>query len=183
MMSGKPAEVQIEDREYNSYLAVKMEGAPMDIEALCNASACTTDPNATEVDEILNLEERESEWSGTATFSLMVLAIIVGVYSILLFCFLAFQLVGRAIPEDGVPGDNNEQLSLVTTELQVLQFCNINKTVYLNSDAAKAHGKRKRRILDNITGSVESGSMMGVMGPRYVHYLSTGFCINILRKS
>lgn len=173
MMSGKPAQVEIEDTEYNSYLAVKMEGAPMDIEALCNASACTIDPNAAEIDETLSLEERESEWSGSATFSMIVLIVIIGAFLLLLFCFIVSYLIGRAksTTEDGDRGEYNTQTNLYDGASQILQFYNINKTVYLKTRAAKAYGKRKRKILDNISGSIRSGSLMGIMGPRYDHLL------------
>ena len=168
-MSGKPAEVEIEDTEYNSYLAVKMEGAPMDIEALCNASACTTGSNSAETEEIVNLVERESEWSVAATFSLIVLAILAGVSLVLLVCFLVFYLIGRTTAAGCDHGDSDEQHTLGKNSSQVLEFRNISKTVYLKSNVAKSHGNRKSKILDGISGSVKSGSMMGVMGPRCVH--------------
>ena len=172
MMSGKPAQVEIEDTEYNSYLAIKMEGAPMDIEALCNASACTVDPNA-EIDESLKLEERESEWSGAATFSLIVLTVIIGVFLLLMFCLVVSHLIVRAntATGSGDRGDYNMQPNIKDETSQLLQFCNIKKTVYLKPSASKAYGKRKRKILDDISGSVKSGSLMGIMGPRYVSLL------------
>ena len=173
MMTGKPAEVVIEDTGYNSHLMVKMEGAPMDIEALCNASSCTVEANTT-IDETVYLEQLDSEWSGSATFSLVALVVIIGASLFLSLCFFVSYLMGRKNASKTEGGnnynDNSQPISqddaLNDGTSQVLQFSHIDKTVRLKSDAAKAHGKKKRKILDNISGSVKSGTLMGIMGPR-----------------
>jgi len=171
MMTNKPVTVTIEDTASNSYLSVQMDGAPMDIEAICNASSCTVNPNVTSVDEEVTLEEIESSWSDAATFSLIVLVVIVGLTIVLLWSFLMVCLLRKSIDRrmDRVNGAQatHDSQPISSNVAQILTFSNICRTVQ------QPRGQKRRKILNNISGSAISGTVTGIMGPRYVVNIKT----------
>ena len=180
-IAGKPAELIVEDHEFDSHLAVKIEGVPFDIEALCNASACTPEETVT---EDFSLREIDSEWSASATFSLMVLIFMFGVFVLLSLCSCApCLLCGRKSaskgekyehPVQSVSPDDNENSfddtgdsnnNNGTTKRHVLEFHHLSRTVSLRPEQAKVHGGSEKYLVNNVSGSVESGTLCAIMGP------------------
>jgi len=233
VISGNPVQVVIDPLQYEHHLKVIMEGAPLEIEALCNASYCadpslaapegSTSNNTNTSDfsaEYLASLNMDSAWSSSATFSLIVLCFIAGVF-LFLVCFAAAPFLlgkrslarskeerqqrrrsshhreesadqeelihqsweddteeGRSVTiilgdtvttaDGGGDGDgdcggsvkaanNNDELTL--------EFRHLSRVVELRPAAAKAYGKPEKVILNNISGKVEAGTLMGIMGP------------------
>ena len=89
-IGSKPVELFVAEHELGYHMSVKLEGMPLDIEAICNASACTTEEN---VVEDLSLKEVDSVWSGSATFSVFVLVTMMGISVVLAICGCAPYIV------------------------------------------------------------------------------------------
>lgn len=174
MISGNPAELIVEGGDgFSTSVSVSIEGAPFAIEALCNASSCTTDPDAEE-DVALRPESRDTEWKDAATFSLIVLCVMAAAFAFLV-CFACLPLLAakcrqnfsnnEAYDQQFTPREEECAVLNSGTLKHVLEFLHINRTVQLRAEAAKAYGKKEKQILNNISGSVESGTLMAIMGP------------------
>lgn len=192
-VGGQAAELVVSDHELGSHLSVKLEGMPMDIEAICNASACTTEET---VVEDMSLKEIDSVWSASATFSVLILAVMLGVFVLLALCactpyLLRYQFRGNAssgskkyrLPatpvsqddngvsmdemEDGNNNNNNMNDSNAheAAKRHVLEFYNISRMVTLRPDQAKLNGGNEKLLVNNVSGSIDSGTLCAIMGP------------------
>lgn len=189
-IDGKPAELLVSDHDgYSSHLSVKMEGVPFDIEALCNASACTEE---VEVVEDFSLKEVDSTWSASASFSLMVLFVMLGIFILLSFCICSPLLLcanlrkrekyqhadqsgfvdAENYTDDNNSDDSNDANNGITnstsrrsTKRHVLEFHHLSRTVKLRSDQAKVHGSSEKHLVNNVSGKVKSGTLCAIMGP------------------
>lgn len=168
MLSGKPAEMMSEPFEEGSehVISIKMEGAPVDVEAICSASACTSDRGEDTI-VIEDDSNQQRAWKPSASFSLLVLATLTaGLGLLAAFLVIPACCTNRrksqqvtAFPED------TEIHTTISSKTTVLEFRNITRIVPLKGAAAKAHGENSKIILQNISGSVRSGNLMGIMGP------------------
>jgi ATP-binding cassette, subfamily G (WHITE), member 2 len=169
-LSGKSSTMTTEPRNNGTYLSIAMEGSLFDFEAICNASACSVDPNAI-VNETLFSQQQtvHGAWTSTAIFALIVLCVLFGTSILLSLCIFlpVLSISGKTKNSKEPQSGQDHHPSLVPEDAgkHVLEFRNIRRVVSLTSDAAKAHGSRKKTILDNISGSVQSGTLMGIMGP------------------
>ena len=190
-VGGEEAELIVSDHELGSRLSVKLEGMPMDIEAICNASACTTEET---VVEDMSLKEIDSVWSGGATFSLLIIVVMLGVFVVLALCactpyLLSYQFRGKAarggkeyhLPATPVSHDdngasmdetedgNNNNINVNNNDevikTHVLEFYNISRMVTLRPDQAKINGGSEKLLVNNVSGSIDSGTLCAIMGP------------------
>ena len=167
-MSGKPLDVIITEEEFSSHMLVNIEGAPLKIEALCNASACTVDPNPVMDDEFFLLEEVDKEWDISAIFSLItlsILAAICGVMSVCVFLPILTRSSDQKSTQQYTRQPTDEEENAYNGSKQVLEFRNITRIVSLRAAAAKAYGQKEKKILHNISGTIESGTLTAIMGP------------------
>ncbi|CAB9509231.1 Putative white-brown complex homolog protein 30 [Seminavis robusta] len=189
MISGNPAEVitTASENGYDSHIGIKIEGAPFDIEALCNATACVPDPDNAPLDEtavvatpisntnVDTTEHAPSEWKSSATFSLIVLSILFGMALLLSICIflpiIATWWKTRGNSHQNFRRFSSNQLSYdeyqhsSSQPKHILEFQDIHRVMPLKGAAAKAFGQKEKTILHKISGRVESGTLMGIMGP------------------
>jgi ATP-binding cassette, subfamily G (WHITE), member 2 len=161
-MSGKPVDVIVEEEEFGARLYVNIEGSPFPIEAVCNATACTLDPNP-DFNETAVRAPAEYVWDERATFSLIILSILALIFILIsLFVFIPEMMVQKGpVTYSGASIEHEEG----TETKQVLEFRNITSIVTLRPDAAEVHGHKEKKILDNVSGKVESGTLTAIMGP------------------
>lgn len=187
-IGSKPAELIVADHELGSHLSVKLEGMPVDIEAICNASACTTEEN---VVEDLSLNSIDSVWSGSATFSVLILVVMMGIFVLLAMCACTpylllcyhrqkakkgekdYHFPATPVSQDENDADasltNNQSLNVFNedeaTRRHVLEFYNISRMVCLRPDQAKINGSNTKLLVNNVSGSINSGTLCAIMGP------------------
>ncbi|CAB9505804.1 Putative white-brown complex homolog protein 30 [Seminavis robusta] len=168
-----------------------VEDGSYSIDLLCSASACTeADPILDEaVFEFQPLEDSAADetkddqtkkknngstlegdaWKDSGKLSLLILCIVFALFVLVgSFALVPFLCGGR--PWNGITeAAASEQMTLTPgvgdSDKHVLEFFHLSKTVQLRGKAAKAYGKDKKVIISNISGRVESGNVLGIMGP------------------
>lgn len=171
MLSGKPADMTATPAENGEHLiAIQIEGAPMDIEAICTASACTADATPTEKEvESQSLKDKTSEWKASASLSVLILISLFAGLILIVICTclpICCQKRRKQKQVNFLPSDDKTNIDTFWQQRKtVLEFHNISRVVTLKGPAAKAHGQNTKTILHNVSGRVESGTLMGIMGP------------------
>jgi ATP-binding cassette, subfamily G (WHITE), member 2 len=189
-LSGKPADLRVAITEEDEKLvSIIVEDSAIEIEALCTASACTeADPEIDTADfefapldrgsiddqeeDTDPMKEDDHSWSSAAELSLTVLCIIFAIFVAVGSCALVPFLLGKHSWKAPSDAQAAEQLflkpdgdSIEDQRKHVLEFLHLNRKVKLKGKAAKAHGSSMKAILNDVSGSVQSGSILGIMGP------------------
>jgi hypothetical protein len=158
-LSQKPAKFVIDE----NMVDVQIEGSLFDIKAVCNASACTPDDHVTLLE---TLGHRGIRWGSTASFSLSILIVLFGVFALLAMaagCFLSVPKPKTTAEQEEAALFGGGQNLTSTNVNDVLEFNHIMMSIDLPPSAAKVYGHKRKKILKNISGSVESCCVMGIM--------------------
>ena len=158
-LSQKPAKFVIDENKID----VQIEGSLFDIKAICNASACTPDDHVTLVE---TLGHRSIRWGSAASFSLSILIVIFAIFAVLAMaagCFLSRPKPKTTTEQEEFALFGGGQNLTSTNVNDVLEFNHIMMSIDLPPSAAKIYGQKRKKILKNISGSVESCCVMGIM--------------------
>lgn len=159
-LSGKPAKISISN---HTTLAIDIEGSPIPLAAQCSASACELSGGSSSGSESGG---DDSKWPtglvvAISTCAIAALSLLFGVCCC--SCFVTTHIKSGSVDID------QELTALASKSGQVLEFKKIN--CYAQQKQSKerrddsSSGETRKRILHNISGSVNRGCVLGLLGP------------------
>lgn len=162
-LSGKPAKISISN---HTTLAIDIEGSPIPLAAQCSASACELSGGSSSGSEAGG---DDSKWPtglviAIATCAIAAASLLCGVCCC--SCFVTTHIKSGSVDID------QELTALASKSGQVLEFKKINCYAQQKQAAKRGGGNSsssekssRKRILHDISGSVNRGCVLGLLGP------------------